>query len=205
MLPYIEYLGIPAYIAGGIVAILLVLQIIGTILDVKGKSTPEIMNIRKWFSRRKEERKARKEFPVMVKELKALVADFNSHYNPESIKERNDWMKDVNKHIKDSEPLMQNIKDILEQHSDDLLEIHIEQMRSAIIGFAENVADDDYPATQKQFNRIINLHSKYERILKENNKTNGETDIAFRIIQDAYKVRLINHSFIEDIRGYNEK
>ena len=203
MLEQLKYLKVPTYIACGIIALLVILQIIGTILDVKGKATPEIMNIKKWFIRKKEERKARKEFPTMVKELKSLVADFNSHYNPESIQERNDWMRDVNKHIKDSEPLMQNIKDILEQHSDVLLEINIEQMRSAIINFAEKVADDNYPATQKQFNRILNLHARYEKVLEDNNKTNGETAIAFPIIQDAYKVRLKNHSFIENIRGYD--
>ena len=33
--------------------------------------------------------------------------------------------------------------------------------------------------------------------------TNGEVDIAYGVIQDAYKERLRDHTFLEDVRGYN--
>ena len=32
--------------------------------------------------------------------------------------------------------------------------------------------------------------------------TNGEVDIAYRIISESYETHMRNHTFIEDIRGY---
>ena len=34
--------------------------------------------------------------------------------------------------------------------------------------------------------------------------TNGEVDIAHRIIQESYEQRIRTHSFIEDARGYTK-
>ena len=34
--------------------------------------------------------------------------------------------------------------------------------------------------------------------------TNGEVDIAYRIINDAYAYRLTHHLFIENLRGYDK-
>lgn len=39
--------------------------------------------------------------------------------------------------------------------------------------------------------------------IKDNNLTNGEIDIAYHIIMDAYETHMKNHSFVEDVRGYN--
>ena len=47
MLNYMEYLGIPVAITAGFVAIFLVIQIIGELLEFKGKIVPEIFKIRK--------------------------------------------------------------------------------------------------------------------------------------------------------------
>ena len=35
--------------------------------------------------------------------------------------------------------------------------------------------------------------------------TNGEVDIAYRVIQESYKERLQDHTFLEDVRGYNNQ
>ena len=43
---------------------------------------------------------------------------------------------------------------------------------------------------------------EYENLISENNMTNGEVNIAMRIIEDSYAAHMKNHSFIEDIRGY---
>ena len=42
-------------------------------------------------------------------------------------------------------------------------------------------------------------------IIEKNEKTNGEVDIAFRIIQESYECHMRNHTFVEDIRGYDIK
>lgn len=33
--------------------------------------------------------------------------------------------------------------------------------------------------------------------------TNGEVDIAIRIIKESYEKHMRHHSFVEDIRGYD--
>ena len=59
------------------------------------------------------------------------------------------------------------------------------------------------PATREQFNRIFKTHKEYEEIIEKHGLTNGEVNIAIHIIQEQYEVRMKNHSFIEDVRGYN--
>jgi predicted Holliday junction resolvase-like endonuclease len=59
MIGLIEYLGLPATIAIVIVALLLVMQLIGEILELKGKIVPEFMKIRKIFKRKKAEKEER--------------------------------------------------------------------------------------------------------------------------------------------------
>lgn len=57
--------------------------------------------------------------------------------------------------------------------------------------------------TKEQFNRIFKIYEEYEVLIKANGMTNGEVDIAIRIIREAYENHMRDHTFIEDIRGYN--
>ena len=75
---YIEYLNLPAVVGMVIAAVFLIIQIIGGILDFKGKAVPEIMNIRKYFARRKREKA---EAAETLKEVQALLSDVNNHYS----------------------------------------------------------------------------------------------------------------------------
>ena len=56
--------------------------------------------------------------------------------------------------------------------------------------------------TREQFTRIFRIYKEYEEIIQESGLTNGEVDIAIRIIREAYENNLRNGSFIEDVRGY---
>ena len=119
-------------------------------------------------------------------------------------------MKEVNEHIVDSEKrkkeqdsLMRELSKKLDKNNADTLSILIENKRSSIIDFASKVIDNSYPVTREQFNRIFKIHKEYERIISENKLTNGEVDIAIRIIREAYESHLKNHAFIEDVRGYD--
>lgn len=206
MLQYLEYLKIPAYLIAGVLILLVIANIIGTILDLKGKVVPEFINARKYFKHKRAEKEALRKLPQVVKsfdeldiaKFQATVNDFNSHYSMDNIQQRNSWMDGVNQHIHISEPALKSIKE-------DILEIKIENMRSSILDFAGRVVKEEYPATREQFNRIFKQYAKYEKTIEENNLTNGEVDVAHRIIQEAYETRLRDRSFIEDIRGYGVK
>lgn len=220
MINYVEYLGVPTFIAVSIVGLFFVLQIIGELLEFKGKVVPEFIKIRKYFDRKKSERIALGKITTMleeyedmsntISEVKRLLTDIDKHYSKDNIAMRDGWMKEVNEHITDSEvrrkeqdTLMRELSEKLDKNNADTLSILIENKRSSIIDFASKVIDENYPVTKEQFNRVFKIHKEYEEIIEENGLTNGEVDIAIRIIREAYETHLKNHAFIEDVRGYN--
>lgn len=220
MLNYMQYLELPAIVISTLAGIFLVLQIIGEIIEFKGKTAPEILKIRKYFKRRKKERMALSkisdwfdnynQMSETIEKTKQILEDFDTHYSKDNIASRDKWMTEVNKHITDSEEirkkqdaLMVELGKKLDKNNADTLDLLIDGKRDKIIDFANRVADERYPVTHEQFKRVFKLHDEYEKIIKENNMTNGEVKIAYRIIEDSYKKHMENHSFIEDIRGYN--
>ena len=209
MTNYIEYLDIPTKVGVVIVAMFLVIQIIGEILEFKGKVVPEIMKVRKYFARKKQERQVLRQAPMIIQKFQQTLDEFNSHYSKDNIMTRDQWIKDVNKHILDSDKKkkeqdkwMQELNKKLDKNNCVTLSILIENKRSAIIDFASKVINEDYPVTKEQFNRIFKVYEEYECIIEENGLTNGEVDIAIRIIRESYEQHLKNHTFIEDVRGY---
>ena len=119
----------------------------------------------------------------------------NAHYSADNIAKRDGWITEVNTELKESREHWETLKDMV-------LAIRIENMRDAIISFAARVADPLSLATHEEFRRIFKIHKEYEDILKEQGMSNGEVTIAFRMVNEAYEERLRNHSFVEDIRGY---
>ena len=200
MLGYLEYLKMPATIGAIIIGLLLVMQIIGEIIEFKGKTAPEFMKWRKYFKRKREERKALKDLPVKIQEFNETLSKFNKHYSPENIKKRNDWMK----HIDDKEEIydteIDKLSKLLAKVNQTVVDIQIDNKRSQIIDFASMVSDENVPVTREQFNRILKMYNDYERIISENNMTNGEIEIAYSIIVKAYKKHMENHSFVEDMQ-----
>lgn len=227
MLNYIEYLGLPTTIAVSLVGLFLVLQIIGELLEFKGKVVPECIKIRKYFDRKKKERLAlekvselldgytalceeRKEMSETINEVNRLLNDIDEHYSKDNIAMRDGWMKEVNEHISDSEKrrkeqdaLMRELSKKLDKNNADTLSLLIDNKRSIIIDFSSKIVDESFPVTREQFNRVFKIYKEYEDIIEEHNISNGEVDIAIRIITESYEKHMKNHSFIEDVRGYN--
>lgn len=222
MLNYIEYLNTPTGIATVLVGVFLCIQIIGEILEFKGKVVPEFVKVRKYFARKKKERQALSQMTVLLdehnqmsttlKEVHRLLTDIDKHYSKDNIAMRDGWMKKVNDHMVESDErrkkqdeLMSALNDKLDKNNADTLSLLIENKRSAIIDFASRVIDEKYPVTREQFNRIFKTYREYEEVISNNGLTNGEVDIAYRIITEAYENHMRNHSFVEDIRGYDIK
>ena len=202
MISYVEYLKLPVGIAAGIVAIFFAVQIIGEILEFKGKVVPEFVKIRKYFARKREERKILHQVPDMLKDVQSSLDDFRSHYSADNIMMRDKWIENVNHKLEKNDELIEKLDKKLDKNSEDTLAILIDNKRDMIISFAAKVIDENYPVTHEQFNRIFKLHAEYEQIIEDNGLTNGEIDIAHRIIMDSYEKHMKNHTFIEDIKGY---
>ena len=222
MLSYFEYLkqnfnfNLPAII----IIIIVVSQIVGEFLTLKGKIIPEIFTIRKYLSRRREERMAIHKLPEMMKEFhdlsetltdfKALVQEWNGHYNADNISMRDNWMRGVDnkehcleEQSNNLEHQLEKLNDKIDKIGETVLHQSIEDKRNAIINFAQIVIDENAPVTREQFNRIFKIHKEYEEIIEENNETNGEVDISIHIIKESYESHMRNHTFIEEIRGYD--
>ena len=202
MKDYIEYLNLPSTALFVLAVIFLFLNLVGEILEVKGKIVPEFMKIRKWFARRKKEREAIAEMMVLLPEYKKSLDEFNAHYSKDNITMRDNWMHGVDDHVCESARWKQEFCEKLDRNTEITIEIRIENMRSEIIGFAQYCIDEEKPVTHEQFNRIFRLYAKYEAILKDCHMTNGEADTAMRIIRESYEKHMRSHSFVEDVRGY---
>ena len=189
-----------------IVGCFLVMQIIGELLEFKGKVVPEFLKVRKYFARRKTEKN---ETVQTLKEVKQLLSDVNLHYSEDNITKRNEWMQWVNDRVKVYDDsfveISKNLAGVTQALNDNTKlteEMFIQSSRDRIIDFATKVADENLPVSREEFNRIFKVYTKYEKYLEEHEMTNGEVDIAYRIIKESYEIHMRNHSFIEDIRGY---
>lgn len=205
MIPYIEYLKLPTQIAVALVGVLLVLNIIGELLEFKGKVVPEFMKIRKHLSKKKNEKK---ETAQTLKEVKTLLSEVNAHYSADNITKRDDWMHWVNDRaqVYDDSIVAINAKlsevtEALKDNSKITEEMFIQSSRDRIIDFAAKVIDDKVIVSREEFNRIFKVYNKYEKFLEERHLTNGEIDIAIHIIKEAYERHMKEHTFLEDVRG----
>lgn len=202
MISYIEYLGLPGVVGVAIIGLFAVSQIIGELLELKGKVVPELMKVRKIFARRKQEREKLHAMFDILDEVKATIKEFNQHYGTDNIKMRDEWIKGVNDKLDRHDEWVRDFSMKLDQNNKDTLELLIENMRSEIIGFAARVADKNAPVTREQFNRVFKIHQRYEKLIEDHGLVNGEVDISYRLIRESYENHLKNHTFIENVRGY---
>lgn len=202
MLNSMEYLGLPTTIIIIVVAVFLVIQCIGELIEFKGKAVPEFFNIRKYFARKKAEREILSSLPDTIKEVKKIVDDINRHYSEDNISKRDKWIDGVNKKLDANDELIRQLSEKIDKNNKDTLSLLIESKRTAIIDFASKVSNTDALITKEYYNRIFKMYQEYEDIISKNDLTNGEVDIAYRIIVESYEEHLSNHTFIEDIRGW---
>ena len=203
MLSYLEYLNLPTKVVIALVGIFFVMQIVGELLEFKGKVVPEFLKVRKYFERKKKERDAIRQVPDTLKEVRELLNNVEKHYNSDNIRLRDQWIDSVNKKFEEYEDWKTMLEKKLDKNNEDTLALLIDSKRNTIISFADRVINEQSPVTREQFNRIFKLYKEYEDIIKANGLTNGEVEIAYRIITESYENHMRNHTFVENIRGYD--
>ena len=87
----------PTKIGIVIVAFLVIANLIGEALELKGKIAPEYLKMRKYFTRKKKEKI---QINKTLKEVQAFLKDVNEHYSNDNIAKRNAWMQWVNDRAK---------------------------------------------------------------------------------------------------------
>ena len=132
----------------------------------------------------------------------------NQHYSEDNIAKRNEWMEWVNSRARIYDQSIAELTEMKQSIADNnklTLDLYININRNRIIDFASKVANENILISKEEFNRIFKIYQDYEAILEQHHMTNGEVDIAYRIIQESYKERLQDHTFLEDVRGYNNQ
>lgn len=208
MLEWISYiqklLPMPSVILIAIVIFFFVLQAIGEVLEVFGKAVPEIMKIRKYLARKKREREMFAEMAETLKKTNALLKDVSIHYNEDNIAKRDGWIKSVDRRLNESENHWKEFSEKLDKNNSVTLSLLIESKRSWLLSFACKASDENAKITREEYRRFFKTYKEYEKILEENDMTNGEVDIAHRLVVESYENRMHQHSFLENILGYEE-
>lgn len=197
-----EYLQVPMWMIIVAAGILLVLNVIGSVLDVKGKVWPEIINFRGKQRRKREEKKQQAK---LLEDVKVSLDEMKTHYSPEKLAERDAWIQWVNARANVYDASVKELaqfKDTLEVTKELTLDLYINVNRNRIIDFASKVINEGAQVSREEFNRVFKIYGEYEAILDKYGKTNGEVDVSIRIIREAYENHMRNHTFIEDSRGY---
>lgn len=218
MLNYLEYLvehmGISSRVVCGCVIVFLVLQIIGELLETKGRIVPEVLKVRKYFSRKKREREeilaAIKRATDAANDAKELLKIVDFKYNSDNIAKRDKWMHDVDRELEiseshwcESESHWKELEKKVNETFEVTLSLQIESMRNVILNFANRVSDKNCPVTREEFRRVIGMYEEYEQLIKKHKMENGQINIAYRIIEEEFEERLRSNAFIENIRGYH--
>lgn len=227
MVTYINYLNLPTKVAFGLVILFFILQVVGEILEFKGKAVPEVMKLRKYFARKKKEREAFKkvvdivedyektrkescEMASTLSEVKAFLTEVGAHYSEDNIAKRDGWMKGVNEKFEDiyskqaeRDAMVIALNEKIDKNNEDTLSLLLDNKRNFILDFAEKAQDMNRIMSREQYRRYFKVYNEYEDLIVEHGLTNGEVDIANKITNESYEERLKKRAFFEDIHGYN--
>lgn len=204
MITYLDYLNLPTKIGLGVVGLLAILQLVGELLEFKGKIVPEFMKIRKYFSRKKKERE---NIAQTMRDVQSLLNDVNGHYSADNIAKRDSWMKWVDDRavaydtfIKEMSDKFADVTKALNDNTKMTEEMFVQQSRDRIIDFATKAGNKDVMVSREEYNRIFKVYDQYEKFLEDHKMTNGEIDVNYQIIKESYEERTRDHNFVEDIR-----
>lgn len=79
----------------------------------------------------------------------------------------------------------------IENISDRLIEKEINDWRYEILDMASAISTGR-AYSKEQYDHVIAIHAKYEELLKELGRTNGQVDASMEVILDTYKEKLKN-------------
>lgn len=86
------------------------------------------------------------------------------------------------------------IENKLEKLTDMFVDKAISDMRWEINNFATKISENK-PCNKDCFKHCFNTYKDYEKILEEQNLTNGEVEISMDIIREAYQEKMKNGEF----------
>ena len=160
-------MNVPTKVALSIVALFLITQVVGELMEVQGKVVPEFVKIRKYFSRKKQEREILRQVPETLREVQQSLNEFKSHYDTDNIRMRDNWIKSVNESLKENDKWIKEFDKKLDKNNADTLSLLIENKRNTVIAFASKVVDENSSVTREEFTRVFKLYKEYKDIIKD--------------------------------------
>lgn len=157
MIEYIEYLNVPTKVALSIVALFLITQVVGELMEVQGKVVPEFVKIVNTFLA-KQEREILRQVPETLREVQQSLNEFKSHYDTDNIRMRDNWIKSVNESLKENDKWIKEFDKKLDKNNADTLSLLIENKRNTVIAFASKVVDENSSVTREEFTRVFKLY-----------------------------------------------
>lgn len=206
----IEFLDIPTTISIIVVVLFLIMQVLGEILELVGKTVPEILKVRKFFTRRKQEKdaaaKTLADATKTLQEVKMRLEEINSHYDEDNITKRNAWMNGVNANIADNDKLIHaldqkidklldandSLKTKLDKVEDNVLANEADRLRSELFDCG-NRCRRKIRLHPEEMEHIRAVYDKYHNVLHQN----GPGEAEFNFITDYYNK--------QDFPAYHEK
>lgn len=189
----LTYLGVPMIVIACALALLFMLNVLGSIFDFYGKVWPKIINFRR---RRREKKEEKEEMVKTIQECKQIIANFNAHYNADNISQRDNWMHNVDNSVQEIQKLDGKIDKLLDANTD--LKNQIDQVKGNVL---ENEADRlrselfdcgnrcrrKIRLHPEEMDHIRDVYTKYSEKLHKN----GPGEKEFNFISDYYN----NQSF----------
>ena len=200
--------GVPVGVVSAIAAVIAILNFIYFFIDKGGKVAPAFLNIVKHIKEKKAKKEAREK---LINETIAYMEIMKNHTSPESIARRDNWMHWVDQRAEKYDEsialLSANLTALnaaLEANTKVTDKLFIQDCRTIIISFAEKASNQQRLISREEFNRVFKVYEDSENFLAAHEMTNGEVDLAYEIIQEAYQYRLTNHKFLENMRQQNQ-
>ena len=208
--------GVPTCVVTVVFIIFLIMQVTGEIIEWCGKTSPIWLKLRKIITKKRDaKRKKEEDRDKALIEATLVIKEFNKHYNPEAIKQRDDWICWVNTRadvydasvsdLVSLKELIENMREDQKYNSEITSQLYKDFCRNRILDFAHaliNTRKAEKPAiySREEFKKIRAIHTDYEKFLRRYGGTNGEVDDAMEIIRKAERGELPNIEFLEDLR-----
>lgn len=97
---------------------------------------------------------------------------------------------------RDTRDKLSSISLQLDDLSNRIDKIEINDMRSSILDFA-NSCMNERKHTKEEFEHAIDLYTSYEKIIEDRGIKNGRIDLAYQYISDLYTTCLKENSFLD--------
>lgn len=196
-----QYFNIPIIALAVFAIIWLIINLIGEILEFKGKIVPEFCKMRKYFARKRHERETIAKVSDMMGDVQKLLSDVDKHYSEDNIAKRDEWIKDVNDRLDEHDSHMKKIDVKLDEHKEHIsnidrkLDSHerridgIDKKIDKLADTVDNLAKEVHGLNEKVINgRIEDQKDKIINFAYRVNDPNARfAQEAFNNIFDVYK------------------